>query len=124
MVALTVDHLCPLSSVSEELLFGDPIVLSFNVANQLDWETFKHNKYMFFSLCRSLAKESQGLIVYTQQVDLHGNESCPFVKKYYLLLPSDVGTHFLAKVDRNDWHPNLPRLLLLKNICFLQSCHL
>eukprot|EP01127_Copromyxa_protea_P021836 TRINITY_DN761_c0_g1_i1.p1 TRINITY_DN761_c0_g1~~TRINITY_DN761_c0_g1_i1.p1 ORF type:complete len:303 (+),score=25.34 TRINITY_DN761_c0_g1_i1:483-1391(+) len=94
---LEVVHMCPLASVSEELLFGNPVVLSFNVAERLDWESFKKNKYLFCALCKKLAQRGQGLIAFTKTQDLYGNQSCPHLRHYYLLLPSVEGCYFLAK---------------------------
>lgn len=97
-MSLVVDKICPLSSVSEGLLFGNPVVLSFNVAKQLDWESFKENKFTFFSLCKRLATREEGIVVHSKRIDLHGQQSCPFVKRFYLLLPAADGCHFLARV--------------------------
>lgn len=97
-VDLIVDSISPLSTVSESLLFGLPCVISFNVAKKLDWESFKKNKYTFFSLCKKLAQAKQGIIVHSKQKDLCGTESFPHIRHYYLLVPSDDGCHFLAKV--------------------------
>lgn len=111
-VSLTVDKICPLSSVSEGLLFGNPVTLSFNVANELDWELFKQNKWTFFSLCKKLAADGLGIIVHSKKLNLHGIQNCPFVKQYYLLLPSPDGCHFLAKVTSSDGRT----YLLLKSL--------
>eukprot|EP01126_Amoeba_proteus_P039287 TRINITY_DN4136_c0_g1_i5.p1 TRINITY_DN4136_c0_g1~~TRINITY_DN4136_c0_g1_i5.p1 ORF type:complete len:460 (-),score=75.67 TRINITY_DN4136_c0_g1_i5:85-1464(-) len=97
LVKLVVIQICPISSVSEDLLYGDPTTLSFNVVRELDWQTFKYNKSIFHCLCRKLHEKDQGLIARARRYNLKGESIFPNIYQYYLLLPSADGCYFLAR---------------------------